>query len=275
MKTARAVVTSVLLLLGAGIAALPAFAAEAPVLDNPDAMSFAVGARLSEVLALSDAQKPAEAATALQDLRADFEGRLNAYETLRVLQVSASINVALQNYADAIADNEALLQMEGVPESVRLAAADVTGQLYLEQGEWTKGIEYLREVDALQGGTNGDTLARIAFAYGQLGQFAEAIPYMEKVLLLAQDAASEDDLNNMAVLYVQAERSAKAIETYERLLELFPATGNREGVMANLAALYIDVGNKVQAMTTLRTLIRTYPMSPRLPTYRQSLDALD
>jgi tetratricopeptide (TPR) repeat protein len=165
--------------------------------------------------------------------------------------------------------------MNGVPAADRLEALDVTAQLYLELADWTKGLEYLLQVNGLQGGRNMETLFRIAFSYSQLRQIAQAIPYMEQALAVGGEQAGETYYSNMAVLYVQAERYDEAIETYVKLLDVAPNTVNREAVSAELAALYIKVGNEARAKITLEGLIRAFPSSPRRADYMQSLAALN
>lgn len=268
----RSIAAALLLTLGAGTSPL-LHAAEA-TLDNPDALSLDVGLGLNEVLMLSDAGRFEDAATALQQVRDKFAERLNAYEEFRILKVSAYLNTQLRKYPEAIADYAAILTLNGLPAAERESATELTAQLYVEQQEWDKAVEYLVDLDKLRGGKDGDTLSRIAFAYGQLQRFTDAIPYMEKALDLAGERATEDDYNNMAILYIRAEKPTEAIGTYEKFLAEFPESANREAASANLAALYVQVRDSVKARALLRTLIREYPDSERLPTYRQSLTAL-
>jgi tetratricopeptide (TPR) repeat protein len=262
-------------MLGLGLATQPGFAAEPPVLAETIDMSMEVGTGLNAVITLMNEQKLAEASAAMQALRAAAQERMSDYEEFRTLDLSGTLNTALQQYPEAIADYEAILQLASVSGDERRAAVDSLAQLYLQTGDWNKGVEHLLELNELQGGQNKETLFRLAFSYSQLGQVATAVPYMEQALAAAGAEAGEDYYRNMAVLYMQAKNPAKAIETYEELLEIAPDGTDRETTSANLAALYIEVGNKVRARATLRALIDDYPDSERLATYQQSLAALN
>jgi tetratricopeptide (TPR) repeat protein len=246
------------LLLGVGSLNPSVFAAEPPELAETIDMSVEVGAGLNEVIALMNEQKLDEASAALQSMRAALQGSMNAYEEFRVLDLSGTLNTAMQKYPEAIADYEAVLQMANLSEDERLTS-----------------VEHLLTVNELEGGQNKETLFRIAFSYSQLGQAATAVPYMEQALTVAGDGAGEDYYKNMALLYIGAAQPAKAIETYEKLLEIAPDSADGETTSANLAALYIEVGSKVKARAVLRALISDYPDSDRIATYQQSLNVLN
>lgn len=261
-----------LLLSGALLASSLALAAEPAAVETIE-MSNDVASALNGVIAAMDTQDYAAATAALQQARATLQERMSDYEKLRMLQLSANLNALMQQRPEAIADYEAILQMPALADADRLAAAKLVAELYLQQADWNKAVEHLLTVNAQQSG-NRETLTRLAYAYGQLGQATEAVPYMEQALALAGAAASEGDYNNMALLYINANDNVKAIATYEKLLQIAPDTANRETVSANLAALYIKVGNTARAQSMLRTLIRDFPTSSQIATYRQSLGAL-
>ena len=215
-------------------------AAPAPPAVTDIEMSTAVGKSLKDVTDLMDARKFEDAVTALQPLRAMIvQGRLNDYEKFRVLQTAARLNTSLQQYEDAIVDYEALLRLSEttVPAADRLATQDITGQLYLQMGNWSKGLEYLLVVNDNQQGNNMDTLFRIAYAYAQLGKTVEAIPYMEQSLAVGGDRAGEVYYSNMVVMYTGTQNIAKAIATLETLIRKFPDSANMANYQKDLSAL--------------------------------------
>jgi tetratricopeptide (TPR) repeat protein len=274
LNRVRMLATGAVLLLCTGIVAPAVFAAEVRALDDPNLMSRELGARLGPIFTMHDAGQLNEAAAAMQQLRADFDNRLSDYEKLRVLQTSGILNNKLGKVPEALADYEAILQISDLPADVRLSTSDILAQLYTGQSDWTKAVEHLLVVNELQTGTNKETLFRLAFAYAQGGDAAAAVPFMEQALALAGEAADEQYYRNLAAIYVQAKEPLKAIDTYEKYLELFPDSPNREVASANLATLYIEVRDNDSARNMLRNLIRLYPRSERMATYRQSLAAL-
>lgn len=245
-------------------------AADAPDSAETIDLSPQVADALNGIIDQMNAQKFAEADAAMQDLRATLQD-MNAYEELRTLQLSANLNIMQKKYPEAIADHEAMLALGTLSEAERLATADLTAQLYLQVQDWQKGLEHLLEVNKLQGETNRDTLSRIAYVYNQLGKPADALPFMEKSISLAGADVTEDDYNTLAQAYMGAGDDAKAIATYQKLLEIAPDTSRRENVHHNLAVLYLNVGNRVKAMSTLRMLLREYPTSSQAAAWRQSL----
>ena len=245
-------------------------AADAPASGESIDLSPQVADALNGIIDQMNAQKLADADKAMQDLRATLQD-MNDYEELRTLQLSANLNIMQKKYPEAIADHEAMLALGTLSEAERLATADLTAQLYLQVQDWQKGLEHLLEVNKLQGETNRDTLSRIAYVYNQLGKPADALPFMEKSISLAGADATQDDYNTLAQAYIGAGDDAKAIATYQKLLEIAPDTARRESVHHNLAVLYLNVGNKAKAMSTLRMLLREYPTSSQAAAWRQSL----
>lgn len=249
-----------------------ALIANAHAADNVD-MAPAVANGLNEVIALMDQQQLDAAASSMQGLRERLQAGMSDYEVFRTLQLSATLNTLRQKLEEAIADYEAILAMNALTDADRLGTTKLLAELYLQQRDWTKALEHLLSANALKQ-DDTETLFRIAYAYGQTGEAAKGVPFMERRVELAGALAREDDYNNLALLHIQAGNDAKAIETYEKLLERVPDTANKEAVSSNLAALYIKVGNTAKAQSTLRMLLRDYPSSSQVPTWRQSLTAI-
>jgi tetratricopeptide (TPR) repeat protein len=240
--------------------------------DNVD-MAPVVANGLNDVIGLMDKQQLDEAASTMQGLRDRLQANMSEYEVFRTLQLSATLNTLRQQLADAIADYEAILGMDALTDVDRLGTTKLLAELYLQQGDWNKALEHLLAINEMKQ-DDTEILFRIAYAYGQTGQAAAGVPFMERRVELAGALAREDDYNNLALLYIQSGNEAKAISTYETLLERVPDTANKEAVSSNLAALYIKVGNNAKAQSTLRMLLRDFPSSSQAAVWRQSLAAI-
>lgn len=218
------------------------FAAEMPVATAE--MSPVVASGLNAVIALIDEQKLAEAAAAMQSLRAELEAGMTSYEKLVMLQTSGNLNALLMKYAEAVTDYEALLQMPTITATERQKTATLAGQLYVQMGNWNKALEHLLFVADTGGGSDKETLLRVVLAYRELGQHSAAIPFMERVI--EAGTPTPDEYQHLAELYIQASKPAQAIDTYKTLLESAPNAASREAIYANLGALYIQVDNKAK-----------------------------
>lgn len=260
------------LVLGCAIAQATLSGNAALAADNVD-MAPAVANGLNEVIALMDQQQLDAAAASMQSLRDRLQANMSDYEKFRTLQLSATVNTLRQQLIEAIADYEAILAMDALTEVDRLGTTKLLAELYLQQANWNKALEHLLIANDLKA-DDPETLFRIAYSYGQTGEAAKGVPFMERRVALVGALAREDDYNNLALLYIQSGNEAKAIETYETLLERAPDTANREAVSSNLAALYIKVGNNAKAQSMLRMLLRDYPSSNQAAVWRQSLSAI-
>ena len=257
------------ILLGAQIFTLPLHAAE-PAPANTIDMSVQVGQALSGALDLMSAGKLDEAAAALQQLR---QSPLNDYELSRVLQQSVNLAITQARHQDAVNDSEALLETSSLSDSERTSATLMLGKLYLQLENWSKGVEALLQANERQPG-NTETLYLLGFGHYRLQQPAMAIQWLEQAVAVNAAQAGEPVYSLLGVLYVDTKDYAKAVTTYETLVNSTPAPVQAESYHSTLAQLYVQTGNNGKARSTLQLLIDNYPASGRSADYRQRLAAL-
>lgn len=258
------------LLLFAAVCSLqPALAAE-PSAANTIDMSVQVGQALTTALDLMSTGKLDEAATALQQLR---ESPLNDYELSRVLQQAVNLDITQGRHQDAVRDSEALLQTSSLSDSERTSTALMLGKLYLQLEDWSKGVEVLLQANERQPG-NAETLYLLGFGHYRLQQPAMAIQWLEQAVAINAAQAGEPVYSLLGVLYVDTKDYAKAVATYETLVNSTPAPVQAESYHSTLAQLYVQTGNSGKARSTLQLLIDKYPASSRSTDYQQRLAAI-
>lgn len=115
--------------------------------------------------------------------------------------------------------NEAIAHFEKADQSNPIT------QIYLAKGYWFKGhrdktFSILQEATK-SFPTNAEIYAYLGYLLLENGDYEEAIKVLNKALALGK-ASDENVLSNLADAYYQAEYLDKALEIYNRAIELFP-----------------------------------------------------
>jgi TolA-binding protein len=101
-----------------------------------------------------------------------------------------------------------------------------------------------------------DTQLRVGDAYYALKQYRDAIRFYE--LASASDRGGDYALYQIANSYYRSEQTYEAVQTFRRLLRLYPQSRLREQAMYNIGYLYFLAGNFAQAIEEFETLTRQY-----------------
>lgn len=101
-----------------------------------------------------------------------------------------------------------------------------------------------------------DTQLRLGDAYYALKKYPEAIRYYE--LASASDRGGDYALYQIANSYYRSEQTYEAVQTFRRLLRLYPQSRLREQAMYNIGYLYFLAGNFAQAIEEFELVTRQY-----------------
>lgn len=143
------------------------------------------------------------------------------------------------------------------------AARYSLGWSFFSKGDYEGAIQPLRQfLDAYQPPPIAlfpydiDTQLRIGDAYYALKQYRDAIRFYE--LASATDRGGDYALYQIANSYYRSEQTYEAVQTFRRLLRMYPQSRLREQAMYNIGYLYFLAGNYAQAIEEFETLTRQY-----------------
>jgi len=129
------------------------------------------------------------------------------------------------------------------------------GMKYDDKGDYPKVIEYMEKAIAVDP-EFASAYHVMSWAYGNQGYFAEEMKYLQKALELSDRLSDREKYNIQGGYYLnQSEKTYdKAIEAYEKLLELYPddLIGNN-----GLGVLYIRIGEWDKAIEKYKTCIES------------------
>lgn len=143
------------------------------------------------------------------------------------------------------------------------AARYSLGWSFFAKGDYEGAIQPLRQfLDSYQPPPIAlfpydiDTQLRIGDAYYALKQYRDAIRFYE--LASAADRGGDYALYQIANSYYRSEQTYEAVQTFRRLLRMYPQSRLREQAMYNIGYLYFLAGNYAQAIEEFETLARQY-----------------
>ncbi len=181
-----------------------------------------VEAQMTKVTALMSENKNGEARTELEPLlQAGQRGELSAEEHLQALQMSASLYMNAENYPAARADLEAALELPNLPQETITRATYAIAQSYIPEEKWAEAVEHLSQWLETSGSEGPGPLYLLAVAHYQLGEYEEAIPYMERVFALPDQEFQEFWYQMRNALYLKTKRWDLAKGNLEKMVELF------------------------------------------------------
>lgn len=101
-----------------------------------------------------------------------------------------------------------------------------------------------------------DTQLRLGDAFYALRKYPDAIRYYE--LASASDRGGDYALYQIANSYYRSEQTYEAVQTFRRLLRMYPQSRLREQAMYNIGYLYFLAGNFAQAIEEFELVTRQY-----------------
>ncbi|MHC5218036.1 tetratricopeptide repeat protein [Enterococcus sp. LJL128] len=169
----------------------------------------------------------------------DFDG---------ALELLGKISTESPNYPQSLLVQADMYQVMGIPEvsEAKLKEAQqllpdellirfALGELYFVTGQFAEAIEEYTELSAAgEVDISGVSInERLGTSYSMLGQFEEAVPFLENSL---KEGQSDDRLFQLGFTYVQMHENQKAIILFQQLRALNP----------NYSSVYLYLGEALQ-----------------------------
>lgn len=166
---------------------------------------------------------------------------LNEYEQVIAYQVMGFAQYSKGSNKAVISTFEKILSIaataKGLPEGLAEGVQYNLAQLYIQEGQYDKGIAMVKKwlEDAQNPGP--DPYILIGSAYAQKDDYKAAIPYFEKGIEVAKTQGKDIQQSwyqNLFAMYVQTNQYTKAEPIIELLCEKWPS----KDYLLNLSSLY-------------------------------------
>lgn len=102
-----------------------------------------------------------------------------------------------------------------------------------------------------------DTRLRTGDAYYALGNYGKAIEFYNKAI--GAEPGGDYAMFQVGNSYYRANNTFQAVNTFRRLLRIYPFSRLREQAQYNIAYIYLNTSNYSQAITEFQTVIEKYP----------------
>lgn len=195
---------------------------------------------------------------ALQALNKLRQQELNCYEEGAVLRLSAAVKVENRDYAGAVRDLEAALQRGYVPEAERATTYYNISQLYMQDENHTKALEYMRRWIQAGGEPTRDQKWQLAVLSQKAGDNREALRWAEDVFRNDGPDAEREVYDFLIFLYDQTGQLGKKAQLLEQLLARNP--GERK-LWEAIAGDNFQAGNQRRAFEVQRAMYLTGMLS--------------
>ena len=102
-----------------------------------------------------------------------------------------------------------------------------------------------------------DTRLRTGDAYYALGNYTKAIEFYNKAI--GAEPGGDYAMFQVGNSFYRANNTYRAVDTFRRLLRIYPFSRLREQAQYNIAYIYLNTSNYSQAVTEFQTVIEKYP----------------
>ncbi|MGR9051450.1 MAG: tetratricopeptide repeat protein [Gammaproteobacteria bacterium] len=177
------------------------------------------------------------------------EVKKGGYEEAAVLRSLSSVHALQEHYAKAADYLDRALKTNALPDEQRQQALLNLGQLYLASDQYVNAINILTPWLEHNSSSDAEIYALIANAYTQLKKYREALPYIERAIILSKKP-SESWQQLLLALYFELENYPAAAKVLEKLIRLYP---DKKDYWSHLVSLYQHT-KKYREAATLKHL---------------------
>lgn len=112
-----------------------------------------------------------------------------------------------------------------------------------------------------QSSFNGDADYQIASTYIADGQYAQAVPYLKKVMTQEANPLAPAAMLKLGLAYVNMDNADAAADTYRDLVQRFPHSPEANEALESLRSLYVNSGNPDAYLNFVRSTGRSLTAS--------------
>lgn len=163
------------------------------------------------------------AAAALQALNTLRSQDLNCYEKGAALRLGAAIKIEAGDYGGAVKDLEAALNQGYIAEAERKNTYYNISQIYLNQENLPKSLEYAQKWIAAGGTPDRTQMWQLAVINQKMDRNNDALVWAEKVFAIDGPNAKRDVYDFLIFLYDATGQLAKKAQLLEQLLAKNPS----------------------------------------------------
>lgn len=233
-----------------------AHAQEAKASDKQTRKTPALRTRVYDQLAraqkIADEGNTQEALEVL-DVVNSKESSMNSYELAMLYNFYGFIYYNAENYDEAIASFEKVVEQQPIPESFEQSTLFSLAQLHMMRGNYDKTIEYLERWESLQAGELPvKNLVLKAQAMYQKKDYQAASTYINEAILKQENSEEGYKVDEnwyvlQRAIYYELKQPEKVTEVLEKMVKLF----DQPQYWVQLAGMYGELGREKDQLAIL------------------------
>ncbi|UCC14114.1 MAG: tetratricopeptide repeat protein [Gammaproteobacteria bacterium] len=192
-------------------------------------------------------------ADALKGLKALKSGNLNDYESAMVNQTFGYVYAAQGKYGEAIPYFENALNTDALPNSAHFGLMYSLAQLYAGQEKHQQTVDLMLQYLKFQCDPPPQAYIALGSSYAALGQFNNALPYVQKAIVKAGDDAQEAWYQLELAIYFEQKDYPAAARALTRMVAKWP---DKLKYWEMLSGAYQEQQKDLEALGTLMLAYR-------------------
>lgn len=221
-------------------------AAAAPSFAGPDSVSSGTYKELTEIQEIMGAGQTEDAYTRLKALLLEVEA--DTLDQALTLQTLGYVEMARENFPDAIKSLKASLATGRLPQNVVYNVGYMVAQLHAALGQFDEALTFAEQWFQQLEAPKPDQMIFMANIYAQTKQYEKSIPYAE-MAIAATDKPKETWFQLLTANYFELKKFKKAAATLETMLDQWP---EKAVYWEQLASVYVVLEDENSALATLR-----------------------
>ena len=141
----------------------------------------------------------------------------------------------------------------------RSELSKIIGESYFNLGQYADAIPYLKEYKGKRGKWNNTDYYQLGYAYYKQGDYQNAINEFNKIIG-GSNSVAQNAYYHLAESYLKLDQKQQALNAFKNASEMEFSAEIKEDAFLNYAKLSYEIGNSYQsAPQVLQSFIETYP----------------
>ena len=217
-----------------------------PVFAAKNSVTGKTFKKLTEIQEIMGEGKSAEAHNQLKVLLTEVEE--NTLDQALTLQTLGYVEMARENFPEAIKHLKASLDLNLLPQNVVYNIGYMVAQLHAALGQFDDALTFAEQWFTKLEAPKADQFIFMANIYAQTKQFEKSIPYAEQAIK-ASDKPKETWFQLLTAGYFELKRFKEAAQSLQRTIENWP---EKPGYWEQLASVYVMLEDESSALSVLK-----------------------
>mgnify|MGYP006195061245 CR=1 FL=1 len=169
----------------------------------------------------------------------------------------ADMNFKLGNFEKAIEMGKEQFDNSSPAEKSQLSK--IIGESYFNLGQYAEAVPYLKEYKGTRGKWNNTDYYQLGYAYYKQGDFESAIGEFNKIVD-GKNAVAQNAYYHLAESYLKLDKKQEALNAFKNASEMDFSAEIQEDAFLNYAKLSYEIGNSYKSTPqVLLSFIEKYP----------------